>query len=131
MRIGTLARRVGLSRDTIRFYERQGLIASAPAPEATNNYRVYDEDVVFTLELIRDAQAAGMTIADLTIFIGQLQAGDPADFDADTFLAEKIAEVETRIERSQKFLRTLKDTRAALAAAPLDAPQPSDLTSRR
>ena len=118
MRIGELSRRVGLSRDAIRLYERRGLISSAPGGEATNNYRTYPEDAVMTLELIRDAQAAGVTLADLAILIGQISAADGDDFDGDAFLAEKIEEVERRIEQSSRFLDTLKQTRAALAAAP-------------
>ena len=118
MRIGELSRRVGLSRDAIRLYERRGLISSTPGGEATNNYRTYPEDAVMTLELIRDAQAAGVTLADLAILIGQISAADGDDFDGDAFLAEKIEEVERRIEQSSRFLDTLKQTRAALAAAP-------------
>lgn len=118
MRIGELSRRVGVSRDAIRLYERRGLIQSAPDAAGTNNYRVYPEDAVLTLELIRDAQAAGVTLADLSILIGQLAAADGDDFDGDAFLAAKIAEVEMRIEQSQRFLETLRTTRQALEDAP-------------
>ena len=120
MRIGELSKRVGVSRDAIRLYERRGLIQSETGDAETNNYRVYPEDAVLTLELIRDAQAAGVTLADLSILIGQLTAADGDDFDGDAFLATKIAEVESRIEQSQRFLETLKATRQALENAPKD-----------
>ena len=71
MRIGELAKRAEVSRDTIRFYERHGLIRSRQDPEADNNYRIYPEDALITLEVIRDAQAAGLSIADITIFLCQ------------------------------------------------------------
>lgn len=121
MRIGELSRRVGVSRDAIRLYERRGLIQSQEGDAETNNYRIYPEDAVLTLELIRDAQAAGVTLADLSILIGQLAAVDGDDFDGDAFLAGKIAEVEARITQSQRFLETLKTTRQALEDAPKDA----------
>ena len=122
MRIGELSRRVGVSRDAIRLYERRGLITSSADEAGANNYRVYPEDAVFTLELIRDAQAAGVTLADLSILLGQLAAADGETFDGDAFLADKIAEVEARIVQSQRFLETLKTTRQALEDAPKDAP---------
>jgi len=121
MRIGELSRRVGVSRDAIRLYERRGLIQSNPDESGANNYRVYPEDAVLTVELIRDAQAAGVTLADLSILIGQLAAAEGDDFDGDAFLAAKIAEVEARIAQSQRFLDTLKTTRHALEDAPKDA----------
>ncbi len=115
MRIGELAKRTGLSRDTIRFYERRGLIVSEPESGGTNSYRSYPEEAVLTLELIREAQDAGMTLADLTVFMAQVGADDSEDGEA--FLDAKIAEVEARIARSQRFLKTLRQTRAALARA--------------
>ena len=119
MRIGELARLSGVSRDSIRFYERQGLI-SATEREGENNYKSYPDDAVMTLEVIRDAQAAGLSIGDLSIFLSQLGAENCEDFDGDTFLAEKIAEVEARLEGSRRFLDILMETRAALERAPYE-----------
>lgn len=115
MRIGELAKRSGISRDTLRFYERQGLIRSQPGPDSSNSYRHYPDETVASLEQIADAQAAGMTIADLTLFLGQLEAADSDDFDGVAFLQERIAEVETRIRRSRRFLATLRAAKTALA----------------
>ena len=120
MRIGELAKRAEVSRDTIRFYERHGLIRSRQDPEADNNYRIYPEDALITLEVIRDAQAAGLSIADITIFLGQFlsQSGEPEEIEA--FLDAKITEVATRLAASERFLEMLRDTRTALARAPQD-----------
>lgn len=117
MRIGELSKRSGLSRDTLRFYERKGLITSAPE-SAANTYRDYPEESLFTLEVIAEAQSAGLTIADLSILLGQFMTEDHEGFDGIAFLDARIAEVETRIKRSQKFLETLRTTRTALIAAP-------------
>lgn len=117
MRIGELARRSGISRDTIRFYERAGLIGSQPEPGGSNSYRDYSEDTLLTLEVISDAQAAGMTLADLTVFLGELAAVEDG-FDGEAFLDEKIAQAEARIGQARRFLRTLKATRKALRGSP-------------
>lgn len=119
MRIGELARLAEVSRDTIRFYERHGLIRPSVDPQAPNNYRVYPEDAVLTLEVIRDAQAAGLSISDITLFFGAFMAQDGGG-DADVFLEAKIAEVTDKIVASQRFLAMLRDTRQALKQAPQD-----------
>jgi len=114
MRIGELAKRADVSRDTIRFYERHGLIRSKPGESETNSYRDYPEETILTLELVRDAQAAGFTIAELLLFIRHLEASADPEFDADKFLDRKIEELERTIERSNRFLETLRATRDAL-----------------
>ena len=124
MRIGELAQKANISRDAIRLYERQGLISSAPSATDTNSYREYPDDAVLTIELIREAQAAGFTLAELKRFIGQLQALAGDDYDGEQFLNEKIREVEANIERSQRFLKTLIETRDALLIAPYDVEKP-------
>lgn len=65
MKIGELAKATGLSRDTIRFYERQGLIESIPGQSETNNYRDYPDHLVEILGFLAAAREAGMTVADL------------------------------------------------------------------
>lgn len=117
MRIGELAKRAQVSRDTIRFYERHGLIHSDVDVAAGNNYRIYPEDAVLTLEVVRDAQAAGLTIADITLFLSQFMS-QSCDEDMNRFLDNKISEVTARIAASQRFLTMLQDTQCALERAP-------------
>ena len=119
MRIGELAKKSGVSRDTIRFYEKQGLL-HCEAREAENNYKSYPDDAVMTIAVIRDAQAAGMSIGDLTVFLSQLHAAYGDDFDGFAFLDEKIRETEERIAASERFLDVLTRTRDALEVAPFE-----------
>ncbi len=114
MRIGELAQKTNLSRDTIRFYERNGLISSDESTSATNSYRDYPEELVERLNMIREAQNAGFSIAELLILFRQLEAPDFGSFSADDFLDRKIAEVEERIERAKAFLTLLKSAKSAL-----------------
>ncbi|WP_299860628.1 MerR family transcriptional regulator [uncultured Hoeflea sp.] len=117
MRIGELARRAAVSRDTIRFYERNGLLRSDVSVDPGNNYRDYPDEAVPTLELIREAQDAGFTIAELKTFLHELVDSPDPDFDGEGFLLSKIADVEATIRKSEKFLRTLRDTLEGLRAA--------------
>lgn len=41
MRIGELCAKTGLSKETVRYYERQGLLENIPQPNRSNNYKVY------------------------------------------------------------------------------------------
>lgn len=118
MRIGELSKKSGLSRDTIRYYERHGLIRSAPSRSTTNSYRHYGADAVLTLGMIREAQAAGMTLADVRAFLDALSVVANGEDAVVAFLDGKIVEVETNIRRSQRFLETLQATRTALIAGP-------------
>ncbi|MEP1696658.1 MAG: MerR family transcriptional regulator [Paracoccaceae bacterium] len=119
MRIGELAKKSGVSRDTIRFYEKQGLL-QCEAREAENNYKSYPEDAVMTIAVIRDAQEAGMSIGDLTVFLSQLHTAYVGDFDGFIFLDKKIRETEERIAASERFLNVLQKTRSALEIAPYE-----------
>ena len=120
MRIGELSKRTGFTRDAIRFYERQGLITPRSDREETNNYKSYGDDAVMTLGVVRDAQAAGLSIADVTVLLTQYLSEDAEGFDGDEFLVRKIAEVQDRIESSLRLLDILVTTRQALALAPYD-----------
>jgi DNA-binding transcriptional MerR regulator len=62
-KIGELASRCGVTRDTIRFYERAGLL---PPPRRTaSRHRLYDERAVQHVLFIRRAQDLGLTLADI------------------------------------------------------------------
>ncbi len=114
MRIGELSRRTGLPRDTIRFYERNGLLASEKPETGPNDYRDYPEEAVERLVMITEARDAGLTIKDLQQLLALIENIDGAPFEADQFLDEKIVEVKRTIERSKRLLGMLQATKAAI-----------------
>lgn len=61
--IGKLAKETGLGIETVRFYERQGLITPPPRTEA--NYRVYPTGEVARLRFIKRAKALGFTLNEI------------------------------------------------------------------
>ena len=63
IKIGELAVRCGISRDTVRFYERVGLLP--PARRTPSGHRVFDELAVERLEFIRQGQQLGLTLEDI------------------------------------------------------------------
>ncbi len=114
MRIGELSKHSGLSRDTIRFYEKERLIHSAPSTTQQNSYRDYPELLLERLQIITEAREAGMSIADLYILLTYMEYGSLEQLDMEEFLTDRIAKVEHSIRRSRRFLRTLKVTQTAL-----------------
>ena len=61
--IGKLADTAGVSSDTLRYYEREGLIE--PAGKSPAGYRLYDKDSARRLRFIRQAQQCGFTLAEI------------------------------------------------------------------
>jgi MerR family Zn(II)-responsive transcriptional regulator of zntA len=63
LKIGDLAKRCGVSRDTLRFYEREGLIS--PPLRSDAGYRLYGEPDAQRIQFIRRAQSVGLTLDDI------------------------------------------------------------------
>ena len=68
MTIGALAEHAGVHIETIRYYERRGLLAEPPRTGA--GYRTYDEAAVWRLEFIRRAKQLGFTLGEITELFG-------------------------------------------------------------
>jgi MerR family transcriptional regulator, copper efflux regulator len=120
LRAGEVARRTGLSKDALRFYERRGLLA--PPRRLTNNYRVYPSETVERVLWIRRVLAAGFTIDELARILAERDRGGIPCRQVRTLGEAKLAEVEERL-RELTALRDglrelLADWDARLAAAP-------------
>src|SRR5688572_8792507 len=71
MKIGEVARRAGVSVDTVRFYERRGVLPSAE--RRPSGYRMFSESTVERIRMARDLQDLGFTLDEI---IDALQAHD-------------------------------------------------------
>ncbi|MCG3267935.1 MerR family transcriptional regulator [Yoonia sp. I 8.24] len=106
MKIGELSERSGLSRDTIRLYEKNGLIASSASKSATNNYREYGEDVLLQLQFVGSARDVGISIADLReLMKAFFDSGDPSE--AEKVMVAKVAELKVRIAQIENVISFL------------------------
>jgi DNA-binding transcriptional MerR regulator len=61
-----VAHRSGLTIDTIRFYEKRGLLDQNHFERGENGYRAYNEAAVERLRMIKHAQAAGFTLTEIS-----------------------------------------------------------------
>jgi DNA-binding transcriptional MerR regulator len=107
MRIGDVARACGVSTDTIRWYEKQGVLA--PVHRERNGYRVYGAETIERVRVVRRAIAVGFSIAELARIFRQRAAGRPPCREARALAARKLDELDARIEE-------LHALRAQLAA---------------
>ena len=95
MLIGELGEAVRLPSQTIRFYERTGLL---PEPSrAANGYRVYDESTIARVEFIRAAQAAGLTLVEIRGIIDLRDDGHVPCAHVSNLIDGKLADVRRRM----------------------------------
>lgn len=120
MRIGTLAARTGLSPDSLRFYEKRGLLQ---ARRSANGYRDYPEEAVQWLGYVRTAQQLGFTLAEIAADLPRLAQGEDAGPALRATLARKLADIDLRIVALQglrgELARRLAETPEQGASCPL------------
>lgn len=99
--IGQLARAAGVKADTVRFYERTGLLAKPARTFA--DYRVYDPADVNQLRFIRQAQSLGFTLEEIRRIL-RLRGHGRETCECVIRMAEaSLGEVETKLRELQAF----------------------------
>ena len=98
MQIGQIAEATGLSRDTLRFYEKRGLLR---ARRSANGYRDYPPEAVDWLRYIRLAQTLGFTLAEIEADLPLLTEPDAAAPQLRAALERKLADIDQRINNLQ------------------------------
>lgn len=119
MHIGAIARAAVVSCDTLRFYEKLGLIRSTRAP---NGYRRYAPETAQLVIYIRTAQKLGFSLADIGAHMPAVWNAPDPDAAVAALLASKVQVIDARIAELQR----LKDELLARVRlqCPL-APQPA------
>jgi MerR family copper efflux transcriptional regulator len=106
MQIGAIGKRIGLSVDAIRFYERHALLPQPPRTEG--GFRQYDESDVETLGFIRRVQDLGFTLREIRDLLElrrtRLQPCAPVR----RRLEEKLADVQRKLSDLQKLEHELR-----------------------
>jgi len=94
MLIGEVADAIGVHRQTIRFYEKQGLLP--PPDRQLNGYRDYDPTVISRLNFIQSGQAAGLTLTEITSVLSLRDAGQAPCAHVSLLLVRKLENVQAR-----------------------------------
>lgn len=123
MKIGEFARRAGVAIDTVRYYERQGLL---PAPaRQLSGYRSYQPDDVTRLRFVRRAKTLGFTLEEIRELLALSGRRDDDMGSLKAAAALKLADVEGKLAeltRIRDGLQTLVEAcpgHGALASCPI------------
>lgn len=125
VRIGEIVQQTGVSRDTIRYYERLGLLAADGRPAKANNYKAYPAATVTRLGLIQQAKKLGFTLAEIGDGLHLLDDAQLSDTVAEVRLTEQLAVIEDKMRaleamrNSLLFLREQIQTGRCSLQAPL------------
>ena len=103
--IGQAARSAGVGVETVRFYERQGLLQEPPRRDS--GYRQYPEDVVARLRFIRRAKELGFSLKEIKDLLALRVDPETTCVEVKQRAEDKIADVEAKIETLQKIKKAL------------------------
>ena len=114
LRIGELAVASGCPADTIRFYEREGLL---PAPVRTSgNYRVYSEAHADRLAFIRNCRGLDMTLDEIRELLGIRDIAEESCAAAHRLVDAHMAHVADRIAELQQLEKQLRSLRRSCSS---------------
>ncbi len=107
MLIGELVERSGLTKDTIRFYEKKGLILIGRKNRRDNNYKEYSEQVLEKLLLIRKLKDMGFTLNEIDTFLELWREEDASCKNLKFTLENKVVLVNEQIQKLSELKERL------------------------
>ena len=135
MRIGELATASGLTRDALRYYERQGLLPRSR--RTAGGFREYDGGTVDRVRFIKQAQSHGLSLREIRDLVShQSDAGRARCRHVRDLLAHKLEQLDARRRELDAFCTTLQQylalcDRALEARTPVECPVVENLGQRR
>lgn len=105
MRIGQLAKLVGVDVQTIRFYEREGLLVSPERQE--NGYRIYTQQHVERLAFVRRCRMLNLSLAEINELQGYLDEPHQPCTAVNSMLDDRISHVQEQITSLQALEKQL------------------------
>lgn len=122
-RIGEIAQRVGISVAAVRYYERLGLVATAPRTGTGN--RRYPAETIERIRFVKQAQTSGLTLPEIRQLIALKNGGGARRCrQVQQLLAAKIAQIDEQRAQLDDFRRTLQGLADQCAESLRAAPDP-------
>lgn len=115
LKIGELARHANCQPETIRYYEREGLLPQPP--RTSGNYRLYDARLIERLSFIRNCRSLDMTLEEIRQLLRFRDEPDEDCGAVNALLDRHTAHVVTRIAELQRLERQLKTLRRQCRSA--------------
>jgi DNA-binding transcriptional MerR regulator len=120
--VSQLAAAVGSSADTLRYYEKVGLLPEPP--RTPSGYRQYDDDARDRLAFIRGAQRLGLTLSDVRDLLAVRDTGSCACEPAEEHLTRRLSEVDAEIARLEALRDQMRAMLAGIAEGSCPSPDP-------
>ena len=117
MLIGKLASESGFSRDTIRYYEKLGLISADARTRHDNNYKNYPSKVLVNLAQISHLKTLGFTLGEISGLLESFESSTRPCADLPEKLHEKIALFDKKIALLKDYRDKLKLVEKVCAGA--------------
>ncbi len=109
--IGKVAKKAQVNVETVRYYERRGLILKPPRRES--GYRQYSQETIERIQFIKRAQELGFTLKEISELLFLRFDPDTNSGDVKRRAEAKIADIEKRIEILQRMKLALKNVSAS------------------
>jgi MerR family mercuric resistance operon transcriptional regulator len=109
LQIGAVASRSGLSVDTVRFYEKQGLVTKPR--RSAGGFRLYTESVLERLSFVTRAQALGFSLGEIRELLLLRDAGGETCSHVHDLIAQKLLTVQAKMAELRKLERQLKEAK--------------------
>lgn len=106
MTIGQVARKAGVGIETIRFYERKGLLNDPARKES--GYRQYESDVIDRLAFIQQAKTLGFSLGEIHELLSLKSRPDSSSREIKKIAEAKLEDIETKIKMLKRMQSTLK-----------------------
>lgn len=109
MLIGELSKACGLSRDTIRFYEKHGLIAVGKKERRFNNYKEYSQETLQRLLSIKQLKGFGFTLNEIVDLLDMLAVNEATCKNVAHKIDEKVSLIDQKIKELKAVRKQLLD----------------------
>ena len=105
LKIGEVAKASGIGIETLRFYEKSGLLDSPSRTES--GYRTYNADVLERLDFIKRAQVLGFSLDEIKRIIIDKRAGQSPCTEVREIVRNRLAELDARMREMKRYRNEL------------------------
>ncbi|GLS83455.1 Zn(2+)-responsive transcriptional regulator [Paraferrimonas haliotis] len=117
MKIGEVAKQFNVKADTLRFYEKNGLVGASGRSQS--GYRLYNSDDIQRLSFIMRAKAVGFSLADIQDLLSiELDKSNWACADVKNMVDTKLSQIEAKLAELNRFRSSLKSLSDACCGGP-------------
>ncbi len=133
--ISKAAKEAGVGVETVRFYERSGILPKPSPPDG--GWRHYPESAVWIIRYIKNAQAMGLSLADCKKLLGSNARPPQFCHNVRSLVASKLAVIDSEIQRLRSLRKEIKvflakcEKREATGSCPIYDHVASELAERR